>query len=197
MIENVGSQPAKRLLALEVRSRKIGFAVFEGPSRLLDWGVRSCSHHPTRTLHEVVAKRVRPLLFHYRPFAVVMRRESQYSSKTAVRLRVSVSAIRREANRSGVEIRLVKAKTRNQFFVQLRCERKHQVAQLVGDLFEELSWSVQPQRKAWHSESYHTVIFDAAATGLVAFSDELNPDTVRELIAHAESFRRPLDGAAR
>jgi hypothetical protein len=40
-------------------------------------------------------------------------------------------------------------------------------------------------------------MFDAAATGLFAFTDEFNPDGVGKLIAAAESFHRPLDGVAR
>jgi len=31
----------KRILAIDLRSRSFGFAVFEGPTRLLDWGVKS------------------------------------------------------------------------------------------------------------------------------------------------------------
>src|ERR1017187_10515811 len=117
MIDKAELPSTERLLAIEVRSRRIGFVVFEGPARLLDWGVRSCSC-PTRRLHEVVAKRVRRLLLRYRPFAVVMRRDNQYSSQTAARLRTSMGAIRREAHRCGVEIRLVKTKPRKYFFVQ-------------------------------------------------------------------------------
>jgi hypothetical protein len=75
-------------------------------------------------------------------------------------------------------------------FDQLRYDAKHQIAQLIADLFEELSWRVQPRRKAWHSESYHTVIFDAAATGLVTLAKEFDSDAVRDLIARTESFRR-------
>jgi hypothetical protein len=190
MIEPVEVPADDRLLAIELRSRRMGFVVFEGPARLLDWGVQSCSCS-TRRLHEVVAKRVRPLLFRYRPFAVVMRRDNQYSSQTATRLRISMGAIRREAHRCGVEIRMVKTKLRKHFFVQLGRDAKHRVAPLIADLFEELSLMVQPEREAWHSESYHTVIFDAAATGLVAFADEFDPDGVRELIANTKFFRRP------
>ena len=152
MIDNVGFQPAERILALEVRSRRIGFAALEGSTRLLDWGVRNCSC-PTPGLRECVAKIVKPLLFHYEPVAVVMRRENQCSSKTASRLRVSMGAIRREASRCGVECRLLKTKVRKRFFVRFRCDTKHQIAQLIAELFEELSWRVQPQRRAWHSES--------------------------------------------
>jgi hypothetical protein len=127
----------------------------------------------------------------YKPFAVVMRRDNQNVSRTAGRIRASVGAIRREAHRCGVEIRLVKTKSRRHFFVQLGRDAKHQVTPLIAELFEELSLMVRPQRKAWHSESYHTVILDAAATGLVAFADEFNPDGVRALIENTKSFRRP------
>lgn len=189
MTHDGGFQPTERLLAVEVRSRRIGFAVFEGPSRLLDWGVRGCQS-PTHALGEVVAKKVRPLLLRYGPFSVVMRRENQYLSQTAKRIRISIGAISREARQCGIKIRLLKSKSRRHFFAQFRYGAKHRVAELIADLFEELSWNVQPQRKAWHSEGYHTVIFDAVATGLVAFGDELNSESVQELIATTESFRR-------
>ncbi len=195
MIQDATINTGERLLALEIRSQKIGFVVFDGPTRLLDWGIKTCLH-PTRRLHEVVTKRVRPLLFRYRPFAVVMRRDNHYSSQTTARLRISAGAIKREARRCGVKFRLLRTKTRKHFFAQFRCDTKHQVAQLIANLFEELSWMVAPKRKPWHSESYHAVIFDAVATGLVAFAAEFNPDAVRALIATRESFRRPLDDAA-
>jgi hypothetical protein len=187
MIDNVELQSAERILAFEVRSRRIGFAALEGPTRLLDWGVRSCSC-PTPGLRECVAKIVKPLLFHYDPVAVVMRRENQYSSKTASRLRVSMGAIRREANRCGIEFRFLKTKARKRFFVQFRCETKYQIAQLIAELFEELAWRVQPRRRAWHSESYHAVIFDATATGLADFADEFNSDTVQEVDSSERVF---------
>jgi hypothetical protein len=39
-------------------------------------------------------------------------------------------------------------------------------------------------------------IFDAAALGL-AYFEEIDPDAVKEFIAAAESFRRPLGGVAK
>jgi hypothetical protein len=190
MIDNAELPTAERLLAFEIRSQRIGFVAFDGPTRLLDWGVRSCAH-PTRRLHEIVAKRVRPLLLRYEPLAVVMRRDNHYSSQSPARHRISVAAIRKEAHRCGIEFRLVRTKSRKHFFVQVGCDAKYQVAQLIADLFKEISWRAQPKRRAWHSESYHTVIFDAAATGLASFAEEFDPDAVRELIANTESFRRP------
>lgn len=189
MIQDATINTVERLLALEIRAQKMGFAVFDGPTRLLDWGVGSCAH-PTHRLREIVAKRVGSLLFRYRPFAVVMRRDNHYSSQTTARLRISVGAIRREARRCGVKFRLLRTKARKRFFVQLGYNTKYQVAQLIAELFEELSWMVPPKRKPWHSESYHTVVFDAVATGLVAFAEEFDPDAVRKFISTTEPFRR-------
>ena len=152
--------------------------------------------YPTHRLHEVVAKRVKHLLSRYRPFAVVMRRGNQHLSRTATRLRLSMGAIKGEARRCSVEVRLLKTKPRQHFFDQLRHGTKHQIARLIADLFDELSWRVQPQRKAWHSESYHAVIFDAAATGLVAFAEKFSPDALQQLIATTESFVGPPNDVA-
>ena len=187
MIDNAELPTAERLLALEMRSQKMGFVVFEGPTRLLDWGFRSYAY-PTCRLHEIVARKVRPLLFRYRPSAVVMRRDNHYSSQSPARLQISVGAIRKEAKRFGVEFRLMRTTSRKHFFVQVGCDAKHQVAQLIAELFKEISWRAQPKRKAWHSESYHTVIFDAVATGLVSFAEEFDPDAVREVIAEHRVF---------
>jgi hypothetical protein len=104
-----------------------------------------------------------------------MRSENQYSSQTAARHRVSVVAITQEARRCGVEFRLLKTEMRKRFFVQRGYDTKYQVAEMIGELFKELSWKAQPQRKAWHSESYHTIIFDAVATGLASFAEGVNP----------------------
>jgi hypothetical protein len=120
-----------------------------------------------------------------------MRRENQHSSQNTGRIRTSIGAIRKEAYRCGVEVRVVATKSRNHFYAQLGRGPKHEVAPLVAELFAEFSSMVQPQRKAWHSENYHAVILDAAATGIVAFAAEFNPDGVRELIANTKSFRRP------
>lgn len=170
--------------------------VFEGPTRLLDFGIRSSSQ-PTQCLDEVVAKRMRPLMFRYSPYAVVMRRDNHYASQNPARLRIATDAIRKEAKRCGSKFRLLRTRSRKKFFVRAGCDAKHQVAQLIAELFEEIYWRAQPKREAWHSESYHTVIFDAAATGLFAFAKEFDPDAVRELIAAMEPFRRPPNDVAR
>jgi hypothetical protein len=189
MIDKAPQAAAVRLLALEARSGKIGFVIFEGPARLLDWGVLGCTE-PTSRLCEVVARRVRPLLLRYQPLAVVMRRDNHYSLQSPSRLRASIRAIKKEARRCEVEFRLLRTKSRKRFFVQFGRSAKHQIAALTAQLFEEIYWRAQPERKAWHSESYHTVIFDAAATGLVAFADEFDPDAMKELVKTRESFRR-------
>ncbi len=54
----------KRVLALDIRSAKFGFVVFEGPDTVLDFGVRSCAG----PLRATAKKRVLSLLDLYLPY---------------------------------------------------------------------------------------------------------------------------------
>ena len=72
------SQSVRRVLALELRPRSLGFVVFEGPEQLLDWGVKSLCNFPG---HEVPAcERVSPLLGEFQP-AVVLLKSSVWERK--------------------------------------------------------------------------------------------------------------------
>ena len=62
---------SERLLALEVRSRSFGFAVFEEPFELLDWGIRSLWHRIDAVKIPVSGKLTR-LLSDFEPSAVVV-----------------------------------------------------------------------------------------------------------------------------
>jgi hypothetical protein len=88
----------KWLLALEVRASRIGFAVFEGPTRLLDWGVRSFETG-NKTLKSSAADRIATLLAFHRPFAIVLRSRT-YNSASQRRVFATIAgSIRAEAKR--------------------------------------------------------------------------------------------------
>ncbi len=52
----------------------------------------------------------------------------------------------KEAHRCGVEFRLLRTKSMKHFFVQVGCDAKYQVAQLIAELFKEISWRARPKR---------------------------------------------------
>lgn len=155
-----------RLLALEIRSRRLGFVILEGPTKLLDWGVRRC---PSRSADRRAAfeKRIRVLLELYNPTAVVMRRRISLSPKAKKEILSAEQVVRSEANNSSTTIESLSTRKIRRFFADHGCATKHQIASFLAKSFEELSWKLPPKRKPWQSEPYVTVVFDAAATGVV------------------------------
>src|SRR5438309_84200 len=92
----------KRILAIDLRSRSFGFAVFEGPTRLLDWGVRSFRHgvnEPTIPASEKLAA----LMDDFSPSTIVLRNHNSDTKKRA-EMR---NALVREATKRRIPIRLL------------------------------------------------------------------------------------------
>jgi hypothetical protein len=160
-----------RLLALEVRPHKLGFVVFEGPARLLDWGVRSCIGRGKR-LEASVAKGIDPLLKLYAPSTLVMRSRHSLTWNTRVALRRNIKTVRRQAQVRLVDVHLLTNQKVKLFFAKQRAETKHQIASTLVGWFEELAWKLPQKRRLWQSENHNMVIFDAAATGIAFFGKD-------------------------
>src|SRR5580698_3120815 len=88
----------KWLLALEVRASRVGFAVFEGPTTLLDWGVRSFEKG-NEILKSSASDRIATLLAFHRPFAIVLRSRVHNSASQRRAFAIISTSIRAEAKR--------------------------------------------------------------------------------------------------
>src|SRR5438309_7837224 len=60
----------KRILAIDAAGRGFGFAVLEGPARLLDWGVRGAKAR----CHVQAIDQLKALLDYYGPDAIVTQK---------------------------------------------------------------------------------------------------------------------------
>ena len=161
---NEGVPQKDRLLALEIRSRKFGFAVFDAPPRLLEWGVR---HYTGR---DILKRRIAFLLELYVPTTVVLRRRDIRAPETRRVFAAAVRTIRAESRRLSIEVLSLNTLDIRHFFAEHGCATKHQIASLIAKRFDELSWKLPPKRKAWESENYNAAIFDAVATALLFFT---------------------------
>lgn len=166
-IEDVTGEIAHmRLLALELRSAKFGFVVFEGPTKLLDWGVRRIG---TRgNVQAAVSGKIRPLVAVYAPVLVILRLRKCLSAHAKRRFAVLTRAIRSEAKSSSIKVQIVSPERVRHFYAAHGQNTKHEIAGWIANQFEELSWKLPQKRKAYQSEAHNTIMFDAAATG-VAF----------------------------
>jgi hypothetical protein len=154
-----------RILAIDLRPRRFGYAVFEGSRMLLDWGV---SGYPPEGNGEsaVASKRLAALLKVSSPSAIVVKRERWDSAKTNAGSRSLAEAISSESHTRSIPICLVGQDELASTFLNLQCETKYEIASALTRIFPELLWKLPPKRQVWQSEHPRMTMFDAAALGL-------------------------------
>lgn len=158
----------ERVLALEIRLSKFGFVVFEGPTKLLDWGVKSYAGRGALR-RAILEKKIRPLLDLYALPTVVMRRRISSSRKARTTIRSVIRTVKRITRSRSAPLQLISTRVIRSRFVDHGCTTKEQIASLIATRFAELSWKLPPKRKSWQREAYTMPIFDAAATGIAFF----------------------------
>jgi hypothetical protein len=162
-----------RLLALEIRASRLGFAVFEGPTRLLDWGVRSFEDD-ARSLTSSVSDRIGILFAFHQPFAIVICDRTYHAVSHKRKLAKIVSAIRAETRRSSTKFVVLTAREVRNSFVANGKITKYDVALRVAEQFEELSWKLPHRRKSYQSEPPAMLVFDAVANGIAFFGKRIH-----------------------
>jgi hypothetical protein len=155
----------KRLLALEVRTGRLGFAVFEGPMTLLDWGVRSFETG-RRTFAPSVSERLRVLFAFYSPAEIVLcahayHLKSHKSAYTAI-----LKTIRSESRNHSIKVSVLSIRQIRTAFAKRGQILKHEIALSIVRQFPELSWKLPQRRKFYQSERAVMLVFDAVANGI-------------------------------
>jgi hypothetical protein len=155
--------PSERLLALEIRSWKFGYALVEGTS-VLDWGV---AWFPTGE-SSVAIRRLAFLLKIHAPYTVIARRTrraNHESSKSAAQV---LRRIGDDLKHRSMRFVVLARRDVRKFFVEQGCRNKHDIAAAVANRFSQLKPRIPRFRRAWDPESGITAVFDAVATA-VAF----------------------------
>ena len=159
-IAKESSNPSKRgtddlrVLALEIRPRKAGFAVFEGAA-LQDW--RVAGYGPASP----AMRRLGSLIDLHAPSIVVIRRRSFLRKASAV---ANIGRnIQQEAARRMIQFRPLDASAVRALFTDRGHRTKHEIASQIADWFPELAWKLPPKRKPWQSEPHNAALFDAVA----------------------------------
>jgi len=149
----------KVVLAFDVRPRRFGFVVFEGPNQLLDWGIRSSFPEPSRIPAE---KKVLTLINDFSPSVMVVR-ERQGQSDVKV-----LETLRRQAKERHIALSFISQREIMKTFAGAK-KNKHEVASALAQQFSILMSKLPRRQKCWQSEDYRMSIFDAAAAGVAYF----------------------------
>jgi hypothetical protein len=152
-----------RVVALDLRSRKFGFAVMEGSRTLLDWGIKGYRTH--RDLAHVAQRRIAPILTLFVPSVVVLEAGSSGKYEEP-RLEIILGAIQAEVLRRSIDLVFVRKDGIRAALGKGERITKQQIAAHIVLLFPELTWMLPQERKPWQSEHHNMAVFDAIALAL-------------------------------
>lgn len=155
----------ERILAIDPASRGFGFAVLEGPERLIDWGGRDTR----RNKRPQTLRKVEELVQFYKPDAIVVEDCRHRSSRRHKRVQHLIEDILDLARQKKIKVRPIPISTVHRFFSETGAATKHQIATALAERFPELAGRLPRKRRPWESENHSMSVFDAAALGLVSF----------------------------
>ena len=176
--------PVTRILAIDVKSRLLGVAVFEPPVRLLDWGKRAVSADLCGTL-------VIQLLRTYAISAVVIRGLTRGERRDTVRARKGLHAIRLIARRHSIPVVALSGSRVRRFFRDYERHTRYETARFLTVIFSDLTWALPRPRTFYEPENRRMALFDAVALGLAFLGTAEDSEPVRTLLASAAGVFSP------
>lgn len=154
-----------RILAIDLRPQRFGYAVFEGSKRLLDWG--AANYRPGGDAGAVKARRsAAKLVSIFNPSVIVVRTARRQSALGIADVKPILGAIQRVALSQGVPVRVLARNDVRKVFRTQHAKTKHDIACRLTIMFPELLWKLPPKREIYESEASAMMIFDAVALGV-------------------------------
>jgi hypothetical protein len=170
-----------RILAVEARYSRFGYALFEGPARLLDWGASTVTPRLAhRAAVETAHKRIASVLRLSCPAAIVVKRPRRTRTGNAANPGPVLKAIIRSATTLQIPVHCLRREDVQEALHSLLGRTKDEVAAALVDIFPELLARLPPQRKAWQSERHAMIVFDAIATGFAYWRQNGTQDRARD-----------------
>jgi hypothetical protein len=157
-------ETAKRVLAIDPFSRGVGFAVLEGPERLIDWGLRTTGRADNAKALRVIDK----LIDRFRPDVLALEDWESAGSRRCGRVQTLLDRI---AATEGPRV-LVRLITRRQIRAigpLPQTSTKRGRACFLAERFLELQPFLPPIRKPWMPEDDRMAIFDAVSFAVACF----------------------------
>jgi len=154
-----------RVLALDVRHSRFAYGLFEGPKRLLDWGISGVPAHCNDRV-AWTARRMTALLKDFSPEVIVVKRPIR-GSKTINPTQVPIlDSILQVTQALAVPVHFLEIEDIRAAFRGFEARRKDDVASILVQIFPELLSRLPPRRREWQSEPHRMILFDAISAGL-------------------------------
>jgi hypothetical protein len=178
--------PIRGVLAVDIRSRRVGYAVFETtPVRLLDWGMRKKIDRHGR------GDAIADLLRMFQPSVVVLRRIKVGGRRDTAGAQNIVHTIRSEARGLSIPVVSLGEAVLKKFFRLYGNRSKYDIASFLTICFPELKWRLPPRRRIWKAEHPRMSIFDSVQLGVAFLVLQNKDETVQKLLSRTQ---RPFVG---
>jgi hypothetical protein len=157
----MSTREPNRILAVEIRAARLGYAVLEAPNQLRDFGAASFESFAT------ARARIARLLRLYRPSILILRGGSaRYPRNTGHRKAVARIA-RDEARKSAIPVARLTEQVFKTCFERYSCRDKYDVATVLATQFPDLGWRLPSKPKFYDPEPRSMIYFDSIALGYV------------------------------
>ncbi len=153
------------IVALDVRHSRIGYALFSGPKRLLDW---RASTVPSRCSNRAqwIREKMALLLQHGSPAYIVTRPHRLAKLPPNANGMSILKTIQSVAAEQGIPMYVIGRDEIKSTFCRFRARTKEEIACAIVEIFPELLVRLPPKRKTWQTEARGMIVFDAIATGI-------------------------------
>lgn len=157
-----------RVFALDMHPLSFGYAMFDGPDELIDWGIKNF-RHGVNAVKVPLNVKLALLLDQFGPDVLVMK-----GARKAV-LKKMAHTIIAIAKHRNIPVQFISRASVREAFGDDN-HNKYQIASEIANRYPELSPRLGPRRKCWQAEKYSMSIFDAAAIGIAYFMLEARND---------------------
>jgi hypothetical protein len=156
-----------RILAVEIRAARLGYAVLETPRQLCDFGAAWFDSPGAARI------RIARLLGLSHPSVLVLRGGIMRYPRNMRKRKLVARIARDEARKLAIPVAHVSEPAFNSFFAQYSCRDKYNVATVLVASFPELAWRVPSRPKFYDPEPRSILYFDSIALG-IAYMDLTN-----------------------
>ncbi len=152
-------RPGPLVLAIYPATTGFGFALFEGPLRPVDWGIKAVKRDKnTKSL-----RKVEELIDFYHPDIIIVDDYSGPGSKRKLRIRTLIDRIVILASNKSIPICGYSRDLVREYFSRYGAQSKHEIAVTIATWMPRFRLRLPRERKPWAAEGYTMCMFDAIA----------------------------------
>lgn len=153
------------VLAIYFNTRGFAYAVFDGPSSPLRWGVKAADPKSVADRFD----KARTMVLMYQPSVVVLQDCDGGLSRCTPNVHRVIDKVTKLVGERKIEVARYSRSDILCAFAPYRAHTKHEIAKAIAKLLPELAPHVPPKRPQWRGEAHRMFFFDAVSLCLTYY----------------------------